>query len=124
MRFIVDRCAGKRIAERLREQGHDVAVAWDEEPDPGDAELLARAARENRVLVTMDKDFGEHVFARGSPHCGLVRLPDVPAARRVALMEAVLNATHTISKSVQSSRSGESAYAFHAGPRNDHDQRT
>lgn len=69
MRFIVDRCAGKRIAEWLRERGHDGAVAWDEEPDPGDAELLARAAREDRVLVTMDKDFGEHVFVKGSPHC-------------------------------------------------------
>jgi predicted nuclease of predicted toxin-antitoxin system len=90
VRFIVDRCAGKRIAAWLSEQGHEVAVAWDKEPDPGDAELLARAAREDRVLVTMDKDFGEHVFVKGSPHCGLVRLPDVPAARRVALLEAVL----------------------------------
>jgi predicted nuclease of predicted toxin-antitoxin system len=90
VRFLVDRCAGKRIAAWLGEQGYDVAVAWDEDPDPGDAALLARAARENRILITMDKDFGEHVFVKGSPHCGLVRLPDVPAARRVILMEAVL----------------------------------
>jgi len=90
VKFLVDRCAGKRIAAWLEKQGHDVAAAWDEEPDPGDAELLARAAREERVLVTMDEDFGRHVFARGSRHCGLVRLPEVPAERRVALMKAVL----------------------------------
>lgn len=50
-------------------------------PDPGDEELLARATRENRVLVTMDKDFGQHVFVKGAPHCGIVRLPDVPRNR-------------------------------------------
>jgi len=45
---------------------------------------------ERRVLVTMDKDFGEFIFAGGASHCGLVRLPDVPADRRIALMERVL----------------------------------
>ena len=52
--------------------------------------LLQWAAAEGRVLVTMDKDFGELIFAEGAPHCGLVRLPDVPTERRIALMERVL----------------------------------
>jgi len=63
-------------------------------PDPGDRTLLGWAAVEGRVLVTMDKDFGEIIFSEGAPHCGLVRLPDVPAERRIALMEKVL-ADHT-----------------------------
>lgn len=90
MRFLIDRCAGKSVSAWLRIQGHDVADAWATAPDPGDAELLARAAKEERVLVTIDKDFGEHVFLRNSPHWGIVRLPDVPADHRVALMAAVL----------------------------------
>ena len=48
------------------------------------------AADEARGLVTMDKDFGELVFAERAAHAGLVRLPDVPAGRRIALMERVL----------------------------------
>jgi len=63
----------------LRGRGHDVAESRDREPDPGD-----------RVLVTMDKDFGRLVFLEKSGHCGLVRLPDVPAAQRIGLMGQVL----------------------------------
>jgi predicted nuclease of predicted toxin-antitoxin system len=59
-------------------------------PDPGDRALLEWAAAEGRILVTMDKDFGEFIFVEGASHCGLVRLPDVPAAKRIALMERVL----------------------------------
>ncbi len=46
--------------------------------------------RETRILVTMDKDFGEFVFRERAGHSGLVRLPDVPAETRVRLMERVL----------------------------------
>ena len=58
VRFLVDRCAGRRLTEWLRQQGHDVRDARDERPDPGDAALLQIAAEEQRVLVTIDTDFG------------------------------------------------------------------
>jgi len=48
------------------------------------------AALERRILMTMDKDFGQLIFVGKTPHCGLVRLPDVPAARRIELMERLL----------------------------------
>lgn len=41
------------------------------------------AAREQRILVTIDSDFGLLVFHRNQPHTGIVRLPDVPAGRRI-----------------------------------------
>ena len=41
--------------------------------------------------MTMDKDFGQLIFIEKAPHCGLVRLPDVPAARRIELMERLLS---------------------------------
>lgn len=91
MRFLVDRCAGRRLAEWLRAQGHDVAEARERGPDPGDRTLLHWAATEGRVLVTIDTDFGEFVFRENISHAGLVRLPDVPAGARIALMERVLS---------------------------------
>ena len=57
---------------------------------PGDNVVLEWAVSENRVLVTMDKDFGGLVFQEQKAHCGLVRLPDVAAERRIELMETLL----------------------------------
>lgn len=93
MKFLVDRCAGATLARWLRDQGHDVQEARERGTDPGDEALLAQALAEGRVLVTLDKDFGALVFAKGKPHSGVVRLPDVPAAGRIALFERLL-ATH------------------------------
>ena len=39
----------------------------------------------------MDKDFGQFIFSEAANHSGIVRLPDVPAARRIVLMERVLD---------------------------------
>ncbi|MEW6751712.1 MAG: DUF5615 family PIN-like protein [Candidatus Latescibacterota bacterium] len=78
------------MAEWLRQQGHDVRAARDLGPDPGDEALLERAAAEGRVLVTMDKDFGQLVFADRAAHCGLIRLPDLPVPQRIALVRTLL----------------------------------
>lgn len=90
MRFLIDRCAGRRLAEWLRQQGHDVIESRERGPDPGDRVLLEWAAAEGRVLVTMDKDFGEFIFARGASPCGLIRLPDLPSEKRIPLIERIL----------------------------------
>lgn len=90
MKFLIDRCAGRRVAEWLRHVGHDVREALEREPDPGDAALLAWAVAEQRVLVTLDKDFAQLVFVENAAHCGIVRLPDVPPRQRVELLRGVL----------------------------------
>ncbi len=94
MKFLVDRCAGQRLAAWLRAQGQDVVASWDCGPDPGDQTLLERAAAAGRVLVTIDTDFGELVYVQAVPHAGMVRLPDVPAEERIALMAQVLERHH------------------------------
>ena len=94
MKFLVDRCAGSRIVAWLRDQGHDVLDLRDLGKDPGDEKVLTIAASQGRVLVTMDTDFGELIYIQRQPHAGLVRLPDVRSASRIALMEQVL-ARHT-----------------------------
>ncbi len=88
MKFLVDRCAGRRLADGLRAGGHDVVEVRG--PDPGDRALLELATKEGRVLVTIDVDFGTLVHLEGLPHTGLVRLPDVPATQRIAILNDVL----------------------------------
>ena len=91
MRFLVDRCAGRRLAEWLRNDGHDVLDSRALGPDPGDLALLELANSEERILITIDTDFGELVFVHNVPHAGLIRLPDVPAEQRIILVTEVIN---------------------------------
>jgi len=90
LKFLIDRCAGRRLAEWLRGQGHDVIESRELGPDPGDRALLDLAVTEDRILITMDKDFGAFLFVQERPHCGLIRLPDVLVEQRVRLMEQIL----------------------------------
>lgn len=91
MRFLVDRCAGAKLARWLRTREHDVVDAGDWNEDPGDIEILAIAMREDRILITVDHDFGELIFAAGSHHSGLIRLPDCPAGERIAILADLLD---------------------------------
>ena len=90
MNFLVDRCAGRKLTQWLQSQGHDALDARELGPDPGDRALLERAVSENRILITMDKDFGELIHLHGRPHAGLIRLPDVRIAQRIALVEDLI----------------------------------
>ncbi len=95
MKFFVDRCAGKRLADWLRQNGHDVVESRELGPDPGDRTLLEIAAREKRILITIDTDFGGFVFQEGMAHAGIVRLPDVPSDKRIAILTELF-ARHAI----------------------------
>src|SRR5688572_31568341 len=54
-------------------RSHDVVWCGEWSEDPGDDEILAFAHREGRILVTLDKDFGELAVVHRQPHSGIVR---------------------------------------------------
>jgi predicted nuclease of predicted toxin-antitoxin system len=58
--------------------------------------------------VTMDKDFGVFIFLDKAPHCGIIRLPNVPADRRIQLMEKVLkdHCTELLNRAIVTVRGG------------------
>jgi predicted nuclease of predicted toxin-antitoxin system len=74
----------------LRAAGHDVVWAGDWTEDPGDEEILARAHSDERVLVTLDKDFGEMAVVRGKAHSGILRLVGIAAANQAGYCMEVL----------------------------------
>lgn len=51
VRFLIDRCAGRRLADWLRGRGHDVVESRDLGADTGDRALFERAAAERRIPV-------------------------------------------------------------------------
>jgi predicted nuclease of predicted toxin-antitoxin system len=58
--------------------------------DPGDEEILSQSVAANRVLVTLDKDFGELVFVLGQPHRGIIRLVNIRARDHALTILGVL----------------------------------
>ncbi len=91
MKFLADWCAGRRLAEWLRNNGHDVIEAYTLGPDPGDRSLLQLAAADDRILITTDKDFGELIYLHLVHHAGLIRLPDVRTPERIELIARIIN---------------------------------
>ena len=95
MRFLIARCAGRLLADWHRKQGHDVVESRERGPDPGDRAILDWAAKETRILVTIDTDFGQLIYLENLSHAGLVRLPDVPARERQLIMQDLLTRYET-----------------------------
>lgn len=92
MKVLLDACVWGGACGEIEAAGHDVVWAGSWEDDPGDVEVLARAQAEQRVLVTLDKDFGELVIVRGRLHCGIVRLVNFSATQQAVACLKVLAA--------------------------------
>jgi len=78
MKILLDACVWGGAVEPLTRSGLDVVWAGDWPSDPGDVLILGRAYTEDRILVTLDKDFGDLAVLRQKPHCGIVRLVNIP----------------------------------------------
>jgi hypothetical protein len=59
MRFLADENFPAAAARSLQEAGHDVVWVATVAPGSSDQDVLALAARDGRILLTFDKDFGE-----------------------------------------------------------------
>jgi predicted nuclease of predicted toxin-antitoxin system len=92
MRFIVDECTGPKVARWLSEQGHEVFSIYDEARGMEDELIIQKAAAENWILITNDKDFGEKVHKERRPHRGVVflRLEDERAANKIETLRQLL----------------------------------
>jgi len=90
LKVLLDSCVWGGVRKALSDAGHDVVWAGEWTTDPGDEEILDRAHQEARVLVTLDKDFGELAIVRGLPHSGLIRLVDLSTSEQARISIAVL----------------------------------
>jgi predicted nuclease of predicted toxin-antitoxin system len=97
MRFLADENIPGVAVTALAANGHDVAWVRSTAPGMSDSDVLAWAVRDNRILLTFDKDFGE--LARNSAlpaSCGviLIRVPPPRAGNAGAQFAASIASRH------------------------------
>jgi predicted nuclease of predicted toxin-antitoxin system len=92
MRLIVDECVGPAVASWLTQLGHEVLSIFDSSRGMDDDEILDLAVKENWIIVTSDKDFGEKIFRDRRVHRGVVllRLTDERSASKIATLQKLL----------------------------------
>jgi predicted nuclease of predicted toxin-antitoxin system len=73
MRFLANENFPGAAVAALGAAGHDIVWIRTAAPGANDPDVLAWAARDKRILLTFDKDFGELARASGLPGtCGVV----------------------------------------------------
>ena len=92
MRFMVDECTGPNVVKWLKKAGHEIFSVYDEARGIDDETVLNTANKENFILITNDKDFGELIFKLKKPHKGVVllRLENEGAKNKIAMLEKLL----------------------------------
>jgi len=74
MKFLVDESSGRRLFHFLREKGYDATFVKDVLPKADDIDVLKFAEKEQRIIISNDKDFGELIFRLGMPSSGVILL--------------------------------------------------
>ena len=92
LKFLLDVGVGRSVEQYLCAQGHHVVAISAIDPRMSDEDIIRRAGREQRIVITMDKDFGELVYHFAQQHCGvlLLRLEDATGSEKAAVMASIL----------------------------------
>lgn len=92
VRWLADECVAAPLVALLRTNGHDVLYVAEAAAGLSDADVIVLALREQRLLLTEDKDFGDLVFRRERAVPGVVLLriaPENHALRSVRVEAAI-----------------------------------
>jgi predicted nuclease of predicted toxin-antitoxin system len=90
MKILLDTCVWGGAIAKLEAAGIDAEWTGHWKEDPGDHKILDYAYKNGRILVTLDKDFGEMAILREIPHCGIMRLVSIPARLQAGYCLAVI----------------------------------
>lgn len=89
LRFLADESCDFAVIRSLRDNDYDVLTISEFMLRSLDRDVIARAYREDRILLTEDKGFGWLVFASHSASAGVILIP-FPGDARATMMQSVL----------------------------------
>ena len=92
LKFLVDVGVGKRVEKYLKDEGYDTKAVRDIDPRMQDEDIIRIATSESRMVITMDKDFGELVYHSLLQHNGvlLLRLENATSLEKVQVVRDIL----------------------------------
>lgn len=92
LKFLVDVGVGKAVENYLLEAGYDTKAVRDINPRMEDKEIILMAASEDRMVITMDKDFGELIYHSTLRHSGilLLRLEDATGSEKLEVLKHIM----------------------------------
>ena len=93
LKFVLDVGVGNKVWQYLTTNGYDAKLITAINPSMSDSDILFIAESESRMVITMDKDFGELVYHSGKVHKGvlLLRLEDAMGEEKAAVMQFILD---------------------------------
>ena len=82
----------KLIVDEFRKLGYDITWIAEENPHLDDMSIFKIAQKENRILLTNDKDFGEIVFRQKLVSSGIIlfRIKGQDTREKIKLLREVL----------------------------------
>lgn len=92
LKFLVDVGVSKKVEEYLQDQGYDAKAVRAIDTRMSDHAIIRLAASEDRMVITMDKDFGELVYHSSMKHSGvlLLRLEDAVGFEKLQVVEHIM----------------------------------
>ncbi|MEM9777437.1 MAG: DUF5615 family PIN-like protein [Chloroflexota bacterium] len=92
-KFLIDVSLGVVATQWLKDNFEDVVAVRDVDLRMLDHSILAWAVEENRIVITLDKDFGELVYRNNLEHRGilLLRLESETGLRKIEVLSFILN---------------------------------
>jgi predicted nuclease of predicted toxin-antitoxin system len=89
MRFLADESCDFAVVYALRKAKHDVLAVAEITPRAADSEVIKLAVKQERILLTEDKDFGQLVYAHGQKSSGVIFLRFPFSARELIAKDIV-----------------------------------
>lgn len=92
VKFLVDENVDFQIVLYLRGKGFDVVSIAEDSPSIGDIIILEKAAEQQRIIVTNDKDFGLLVFKEKVKCIGVIlfRLYDQSFQCKINVLDSLM----------------------------------
>ena len=82
IKFLADESCDFIVVRTMRSAEYDGLSVAESFPSASDQQVLRHAAKEKRILLTEDKDFGEWVFAHGENVSSVILIRFPANARR------------------------------------------
>jgi predicted nuclease of predicted toxin-antitoxin system len=97
MKFLVDAQLPRRFAQWLNEAGHDALHTLDlpKKNLTSDSELITRAMRDDRIVISKDADFVQTFLVTGEPPLLLISTGNITNAELEKILRANLSGIET-----------------------------